>query len=63
MRGRIKVASFALVGVAGVVGAVCYHTQLLNNPWSSSFRVIRFGRATNAVRSSFSIDYTHYAQL
>lgn len=43
-----------LVGLAAVagggLGALCYHTEILNNPWCSSFRVVRFGRATNAVR-------------
>ena len=55
---RLSLVSGALVSVAG---AACYHTEILNNPWCSSFRVIRFGRATNAVKfckpCSFMSDY------
>ena len=50
--GRFGVACSALAGTAALAGAVCYHTNLLNNPWCSSFRVIRFGRAANAVSCS-----------
>lgn len=48
--GRLGVACAA---VASATGAICYHTDLLNNPWCSSFGVLRFGRATNAVSASW----------
>ncbi len=30
-------------------GTVCYCTDVLDNPWCSSLRVVRFGRAACAV--------------
>ena len=44
---RFGVISAAFVTAAGAV----YHSDVLNNPWCSSFRIVRFGRATNAVSS------------
>lgn len=43
--GRLGLAFAAL---SSATGALCYHADLLNNPWCSSFRVVRFGRASNA---------------
>ena len=30
-------------------GALCRYNDVLNNQWCSSFRIVRFGRAANAV--------------
>ena len=44
--GRACVISGVLVAGSGTV---CWYADLLSNPWCSSFRIVRFGRATNAV--------------
>lgn len=51
MRWLRRLVGVSVIGAsaAGVAGAVFYNTDVLNNPWCSSFRVVRFGRATNAV--------------
>lgn len=47
--GLIRRLAIASAALTSITAGVCYHTEVLNNPWCSSFRIVRFGRATNAV--------------
>jgi len=50
MAGMLLVKSgVAVTAITAGLGSVCYHTQLLDTPWASSLRLVRFGRAAFAV--------------
>ncbi len=42
-------SGLAVTALTATSGAICYHTDVLDNPWCSSLRIVRFGRAACAV--------------
>jgi len=51
MGGLRRVGKLFLISGSLLAGGstVLYYSDALNNQWCSSFRVVRFGRAANAV--------------